>query len=240
MDTLPMIAMRTLLKSWAMPPASSPSDASLPAFARSSWIRSASVMSRNARTIPIVRPSASQRDAALSSMGCSDRSRATRIVQRPAPVRLRALDQRSRTELSQGWRVSGSKFRNTAESGCPDRLLLRPAGQLLRDAVDRQDGAVEIGRDHAVARCFAASRRGALSLSRAPVRRGTPAAARRPPPDAAVVFPRRGAAARRDGSGTVGRSGRSDRRGASISSASPLPAARDDDRSDCANSRRRP
>ena len=35
-DTLPMIDVRMLLKSWAMPPASRPSDSSLFAFARSS------------------------------------------------------------------------------------------------------------------------------------------------------------------------------------------------------------
>ena len=117
-DTLPMIAIRMLLKSCAMPPARSPSEASLPARARSSCALSASLMSRNATTIPIGCPAASRSGAEISSIGRSERSRAASTVQR-ATGALPASSRSAGKTLAQGCRVSGSKLRNTEAIGLP-------------------------------------------------------------------------------------------------------------------------
>ena len=119
--TLPMIAIRMLLKSWAMPPASRPSDSSLLALACSAWTLSASLMSRNASTIPIVRPEASRSGAAISSIGCSVRSRATSTVQRPGPGRSDSAE-RADAAVAPGARLRIEGLKHGAER-LPDRFF---------------------------------------------------------------------------------------------------------------------
>ena len=75
-----MMPVRILLKSWAIPPASKPSDSSLLARISSASSRSLSVMSRNTRTTPKTSPLRPRIGAPLSAMMRSAPSRLTSTV----------------------------------------------------------------------------------------------------------------------------------------------------------------
>ena len=121
-ETLPMIAIRMLLKSWAMPPASRPSEASLPARARSSCAlqRVADVAERHHHPDGAPGGIAERRRASPQSAARSGRARrAPCSARRPSLPRLRrARRRRCRTASAS----RGSTLRNTEASGWPMRL----------------------------------------------------------------------------------------------------------------------
>ena len=96
--------------------------------------RRRSVTSRKTSTQPTIWPSLPRIGAALSSMGRSVPSLAMRTVWFASPTTTP-----SRNALvagfSTGWRVSSFTMRNTASSGWPVGLVVRPAGQRLGHGV---------------------------------------------------------------------------------------------------------
>ena len=142
-----MIAIRMLLKSCAIPPASNPSEARRPALARCSCARNASLMSRKA-----------EHHAGRASLGVAEDGRAG------LDRTLRQIARHQQAGAAQAGRSGEGAKRVVAalasveidvlEHGGErpaDRLVARPAGQHFRDVVDQPDRAVEIARDHAVA-----------------------------------------------------------------------------------------
>ena len=112
--------------------------------------RRCSVTSRKISTTPIIPPAVSRIGAAMSSMGRSVPSLATRTVWLPRPTTTPSRSTFS-TGFSTGWRVFSLRMTNTASSGLPLGVLLRPARQFLGHAVQERHPPLRVGGDHRIA-----------------------------------------------------------------------------------------
>ena len=117
-STNPNIPVSRLLKSWAMPPASTPRASSFWVFRTWSSRRSRSVTSRNTNTAPMMRLCGSRMGAALSATSISRPSRAHeeagRVAADDGPVR-----STWRAGSPSGRRVCRSMVRKTRSAGWP-------------------------------------------------------------------------------------------------------------------------
>ena len=115
---LPRIATRMLLKSWAIPPAKTPTDSSFFILMSSSSILSCSVTSLKTRTTPMILLSLSRIGAPLSAMLLSVPSFAIRTVWFSRPMILPVLRTFS-AGLLHGLRVFSLTMLNTLHKASP-------------------------------------------------------------------------------------------------------------------------
>ena len=146
-----MIAIRMLLKSCAMPPASSPSEASL---------LGARALFLHLQRVGDVAEGHDHPDGAAGRIAQRRRALFDRTLGEVARNEQRAARRRRRRRASGGgWplRVVARLARLGIEGPkhgverLADGLVVRPAGERLGHVVDQQDRAVQIRRDHAVA-----------------------------------------------------------------------------------------